>query len=364
MPKTAPTTLTEQAPAKLNLFLGVTPQVEGGKHQLVTVFTTINLADRLTFAFKASPTSGGARPRGAAAPGFAHDEALAAKAGAVTIETRFALGVEAFELPLEHNIIYKTVRAFEQETGKTLEGGLHITLDKRIPAQGGLGGGSSDSAATIRALARYWGIDPTCPPCLKVARQMGSDVLFFLYGGCALMGGSGDVLLRQLPQPALDIVLVKPTVGVSTVEAYREFDANPQPLPAVEPLVAALEKAAEKGQAAIAPEPLTPPPANADRAASGSSLPASLAPALANNLYPAARALLPELEQLLSALQRQAGIARALLTGSGSTVFALCADAATAQAAQAALVQQGYWAQTCTTLSHAGSSSLNSTQLV
>jgi len=289
------TTIVEAAPAKLNLYLGVEPHVVDGKHQLHSVFTTLELHDILTFEW------GG--ESGSPAPSLA-------------LKTPFAPGIGPLDVPAEDNLVVKTTRALLAATSRTLEQPLHITLDKHIPAQAGLGGGSSDAAAVIRALARLWGIDPLAPACLEVAQQMGSDVPFFLHGGCALMGGSGDVFERALPQPSLDLVLVKPAQGVSTVAAYQAFDRHPQPLPPLDPLIAALESGA----------------------------PERIAAALANNLYPAAQELLPELASVIARLQAHPGVMRALLAGSGSTVFGVCESAAAARAAAAHFSVQGFWA--------------------
>lgn len=294
--------LTLDAPAKLNLFLGITPTITNGKHQLISVFTKISLADTLEFTL---------------------DESRPAD---IKLDIEYHDGIMPLSIDPDENIICKTCRAFADLIGSPLAGHLQIKLFKRIPDQGGLGGGSSDAATTIRALAQLQGQDFRDERFLNLAASLGSDVPFFLYDDCALMGGSGEVHLQTLPKPALDLVLVKPAAGVSTAAAYREFDRNPQPAGDVTPLLNALTAA----------NPNTP----------------AIAAAMENNLYPAASVLLPELEELTRALERQPGVLRALLTGSGATVFGVCKDTAAAQAVQETFAAQGYWAQVCATGQH------------
>lgn len=293
--------LTLTAPAKLNLFLGITPQIVEGKHRLITLFSTIGLADTLTFSY---------------------DESQSRK---ITLDLVSDASITALDLPLEHNIVYKALLLVEELCGRTLDGHLHIAIDKRIPSEGGLAGGSSDAAATLKFMAALWSLDPLGDVVLAAARLLGADVTFFLYGGCALMGGSGEQLIRALPQPKLDLVLVKPEGGVSTKAAYAAFDADPQPLPSVDGLVELLED--------------------------GGASTEELARAFANNLYPSACSLMPQLEALVAEIAAQPGVHAAVLTGSGSTVFGVCENAQAAKRAAQRFTEQGYWTRNCTTLS-------------
>jgi 4-diphosphocytidyl-2-C-methyl-D-erythritol kinase len=296
---------TQQAHAKLNLLLGVTPEVVAGKHLLTTVFTTIDLADTLHFTLDDS------RPR------------------TVTVELTSTPGIGPLDLSPGQNIVCTAVEMMEKMCGRFLDGRLHVTIEKRIPPQGGLGGGSTDAAATLHFLAELWEFPPTDPRVLRVAEALGADVAFFCYGGCALMGGHGERLIRKLPQPALDLVLVKPAAGVSTVEAYRLFDADPQPPPSAEPLVRLLETSGMSGDPAF---------------------PRRIAATLANNLYSAACILMPELEELVAEVKGQPNVHAALLTGSGSTVFGICENARAAAQSAEHFAQRGYWSRACTTV--------------
>ncbi|MDR3316272.1 MAG: 4-(cytidine 5'-diphospho)-2-C-methyl-D-erythritol kinase [Coriobacteriales bacterium] len=291
--------LTESAPAKLNLLLAVEPEIVGGKHRLTSVFTTISLTDTLTVVYDKN------EPRAAA------------------IDLRCEPGLEPVALPMEDNIVYRALRAFERAKGSLLQGSFAVRLDKRIPAEGGLGGGSTDAAAMLRVLTALFGCEAEVLQ--QIARSLGADVNFFLQSGCALMGGDGSEFIRSLALPELQLVLVKPEGGVSTAAAYAAFDADPQPAPAVAPLEALLQ-----ASAAAPVEPNTI---------------AQIAELFTNNLYPAACALKPELADLAANLQEQPGVLKALLAGSGSVVFGVCADAATAARVAQSFTAQGYWAK-------------------
>lgn len=103
--------------------------------------------------------------------------------------------------------------------------GVSIALAKRIPMQAGLGGGSSDAAAALRALSLFWRVRLGPPVLRSIARQLGADVSFFLEGGTALGVDRGDVLYPLLDRPPASVVLVAPGFGVSTLDAYGWWDA-------------------------------------------------------------------------------------------------------------------------------------------
>jgi len=296
--------LVEEAPAKLNLFLGVQPCIVDGKHPLTSVFTTISLHDVLTFDFM---------------------EGGSLSLDAVTLETDSS----TLDIPPDENIVMRAVQAFDEAFGlariPALQ--LHISLEKRIPVQAGLGGGSSDAAATLKVLARISdivsGIDPTTPELLEVARRLGADVPFFLYGACVHMGGFGDEFIERLALPVLDLVLVKPTRGISTAEVYRVFDEQAHETPSSDSFIAELQK--------------------------GASVQA-LCEAMANNLESAAINLLSEIAVIKQRLESSGGVIRAMLAGSGSTVFCICENSKAAEQIAADMLNEGYWAIATTTL--------------
>jgi 4-diphosphocytidyl-2-C-methyl-D-erythritol kinase len=282
------------APAKINLYLGVEPTLKDGKHLLTSVFCTVSLTDTIVFDFISSADPFTVQLEVEALPPLSTASLLDSKTGAVN----------------PNNTMLRTLEVFKQSHKAALlpNGTLHVKLIKSIPTQAGLGGGSSDAAAMLRMLCWLAQIDPLSPQNLKIARAVGADVPFFLHaartGSCALMDGFGDNLLEQLPVPPLDIVLLKPTQGISTAAAYQAFDTEPQPYTDEQLLIQALRTLAEKD--------VTSP-----------SL-ATLTAACTNNLEPAAIKLLPQLAVLKADLQAHPGVLKAMVSGSGSTVCAFC----------------------------------------
>lgn len=165
------------APAKLNLGLAVTGRRTDGYHKLVTLMTTLNLADTV-------------RIEPAAAFSLTCDDA--------TLET-------------EDNLVLRAARALQAATGETRA--ARITLTKRIPVAAGLGGGSSDAAATLIALDALWGTATPDDVLLDLARALGADVPFALYGGAMMARGIGDVL-TSATVPAQWLVLIVPRVEI------------------------------------------------------------------------------------------------------------------------------------------------------
>lgn len=169
--------LTLRAPAKLNLGLEVCGRRPDGYHDLVTIFQTIDLADLLTF----TPAS----------------ELL------VSVNGRPAR---------DDNLIVRAARALREATGTTA--GAAIEVVKKVPVAAGLGGGSSDAAATLRGLGRLWG--RTLPPAALtgLAKGLGADVPFFLRGGGAFASGIGDKLAPVPPLQGITFVVVTPPGSV------------------------------------------------------------------------------------------------------------------------------------------------------
>ena len=125
-------------------------------------------------------------------------------------------------MPLgEDNLAWKAAAALWHAMGRTGPPmGARITIRKRIPAQAGLGGGSSDAAATLAGLHRLWR-KPIAPRALvSLAATLGADVPFFLVGGAALGLGRGDEIYPLIDRPTQDVVIVRPSFGISTRDAY------------------------------------------------------------------------------------------------------------------------------------------------
>lgn len=170
-----------KAYAKINLGLRVTAKRADGFHDIETIFQTISLHDTLTF----------------------------------TPSDALTLTCDAPDIPTdETNLVLRAARAVGAPP-------VAIALKKRIPAGGGLGGGSADAAATLRALGRP---DP------RIALQLGSDVPFFLLGGTAYATGRGEVLTPLPSQAGIPLVLVFPEERVGTAQAYAMLRRFSPPL--------------------------------------------------------------------------------------------------------------------------------------
>lgn len=130
----------------------------------------------------------------------------------------------------ESNLVVKAVRAFEAETGIAAK--LVIDLEKIVPHGAGLGGGSSDAATTLIALNEIYGNPLTKTQLSTIAARLGSDIPFFLFPGAALCTGRGEIVTPAASPPPLHLLLLKPIFGVSTQDAYGRF-GNSQGIPGI-----------------------------------------------------------------------------------------------------------------------------------
>lgn len=271
------------SPAKINLHLGVGAPLADGYHELTSVFHALELAD----------------------------EVIVAASDRLSLECDVDLGVSA-----AHNLAYRAASAMGDAFDR--DPSVSITIHKRIPHGAGLGGGSSNAAAVIAALAKWWGIDPTRSACQAVARDLGADVAFFLVpGGAALMSGRGDRVERELRAfGGVDVVLVRPPQPVSTSQAYAAFDHHPVPTQPADAVVHALEARDVR----------------------------ALGAATFNNLGSASIAVLPLVDEVLGWVRCQPGVLGAQVSGSGSAVFAVCDSTAHAGLIVEAAQGREWWA--------------------
>jgi 4-diphosphocytidyl-2-C-methyl-D-erythritol kinase len=202
--------ITINAPAKINLTLDVGAKRTDGYHEIRSVMQTISLHDTLTV--RLMPNEPGVRSE---------------------VFGEESLGVPADESNLVHRAavrLQKTAAARGILPGN--KSGLHIRLEKRIPSQAGLGGGSSDAATTLLAIDKLFALNLPIFELQKMGAMLGADVPFFLVGGTALVEGLGE---RVTPLPSLeprwDLLIVKPAVGVSTATAYAALDIVLQRIP-------------------------------------------------------------------------------------------------------------------------------------
>ena len=171
------------APAKLNLFLHVVGRRDDGYHLLQSVFMLIDWADTLHFERR---TDGLIR--------------------------RLNASEEATRLP-PNDLVYRAAQKLQQASGCEL--GADITLDKRLPTEAGLGGGSSDAATTLLALNRLWGLHWPRERLAMLGAELGADVPFFIGGHNAWVEGIGEQL-TPIELPSHQFLVLKPPSGVST----------------------------------------------------------------------------------------------------------------------------------------------------
>lgn len=185
------------APAKLNLFLHVTGRRADGYHLLQSAFMLIDWCDTLHFE---------RRPDG-------------------------ALSREDLACPLpEDDLILRAARALQTATGCTQ--GAHIAVHKRIPAEAGMGGGSSDAASALLALNRLWRLNLRRDQLAQIGLALGADVPFFIHGRHGWVEGIGE-LIQPLELPPARFLVVKPAEGVPTAKIFSAEDLKRNSNPAI-----------------------------------------------------------------------------------------------------------------------------------
>jgi 4-diphosphocytidyl-2-C-methyl-D-erythritol kinase len=286
------TVLTLPAFAKINWTLRVHGRRSDGYHELRTVFQTVTLHDRLTFSSR-------------------NDE-------------RLHLTSDAPDIPVdESNLIQRAALALSLRHG--IKRGASIHLEKRIPAQGGLGGGSSDAAVALLGLAHLWHIETDRRELCEMGANLGADVPFFFTGGTALGTGLGTEVSSLPDVNAGHLLIVTPQAKVSTAEAYKALS---------EP---ALTKAESDIILSIS--------------CADAQFPGPLHDVLYNDFERVIFRLEPEIERVKNGLIR-AGARGALLAGSGSSVFGIFDNGeAQARAAEHLKREPGWRVFACSTLS-------------
>ena len=237
------------APAKLNLFLHITGRRADGYHLLQSVFMLVDWCDTLHFDVK-----------------------LDGSIQRIDLNT---------PLPTD-DLIVRAALALQTASGTSL--GAEIRIDKQIPAQAGMGGGSSDAASTLLALNKLWGLNWPISKLLSIGLALGADVPFFLYGYNAWVEGIGEKISPVLVPPSR-FVVVKPHAGIETARIFGS------------PTLERATKTATISDFAAQPYDFG-----------------------RNDLQPVAQALCPEVEMALQWLQ-SLGL-KPRMTGSGSAVFA------------------------------------------
>jgi 4-diphosphocytidyl-2-C-methyl-D-erythritol kinase len=197
------------------------------------------------------------------------------------------------------NLVWRAADLLRRHAGR--KDGVHVHLTKRVPAAAGLAGGSSDAAATLRGLDRFWGLNLTPDNLAALAAGLGSDVAFFLSPPAAWCTGRGEIVRPFSLRRPLHLVLACPSQGLRTADVYREARVPARP---VSP--EGLAQALEAGDAA------------------------RVGAALFNRLQGPAEALCPAVVALREAFERLRPAGH-LMSGSGSSYFALARSQAAAR---------------------------------
>jgi len=256
--------ITVRALAKINLFLHVGERQANGYHDLKSLVVFADYGDTL--------------------------RAEHAAALSLSIEGPFSRG-----LPVsDDNLVLKAARALAQRVGRQAQG--RILLTKRLPIASGIGGGSADAAAALRALAQLWEIDVSHDEMLQIADGLGADVPMCIASAPAFVEGRGERISPVCKLPDFALVLANPMVEVSTAEAFKQLKSRtgvdgircPQQFEGLEALIGYLRTTN-------------------------------------NDLEQPAIEIAPMISDVLSELRRQPNILLARMSGSGATCFGLFA---------------------------------------
>ncbi len=273
------------ARAKINLAIDVLSRQENGYHQVAMVLQSISLADRLFF-----------EPR---------------ENGILLTCTDPGLTCG------EDNLVIKAALALQARQPPRRLQGVEIRLEKNIPLEAGLGGGSCDAAATLMALNRLWDVGLSPEELKQVGFSLGADVPFCLTGGTALAQGLGEKIMPLPPFPPLSLVVVKPPFGLSTAQVYGSLSLRDvKRRPDLKSLMEALRKGEAEG----------------------------VFPHMINVLEEGVGAKKGEIDALKAGLQA-AGARGVLMSGSGSSVFGFFNSTGDAAEAASIFRSRGLWSQ-------------------
>jgi 4-diphosphocytidyl-2C-methyl-D-erythritol kinase len=270
-----------KAHAKINVALNVLNKRSDGYHNLDMVMLPLELHD--TVEVEMSPSS---------------------------IET--VVTVDGIELPAGSNNLAAVAVTKMRELYRFNEN-FKIHIQKRIPMAAGLGGGSSDAAAVVRAIIELLKLPTRETDIINICRSIGSDVPFFYRQMAARVRGTGEILTPISIKNGFDVLIIKPKQGLSTKTVFSKYDENPMPLNDIDPVIKALKAGDDE----------------------------SLAKSIFNQLQPAAASLCPEITTIIDALHKD-GFGLVQMTGSGSAVFVLSRHSAQLEPAAVKYGESGY----------------------
>lgn len=279
--------IAESAPAKVNLYLHVGPVRRDGLHDLASLFVFAQEGD----VIRVEP----------------------AKTLSLAVAGPFAHVLK--DLPPEKNLVFRAATLLADRCGVKV--GAAITLEKNLPVAAGVGGGSADAAAALRALQRLWRADIGEAALSRLAFSLGADVPACLARAPVNVSGAGEILSKGPALPPLWICLVNPRAAMPTGPVFRAFD-----------------------RAVPAPEK---PVCDSFRVMNYAMLRKAMA-RTRNDLEPFAIAGAPVVRTVIEALAAAPGAIAARMSGSGATCFALFSSRESAARAAAAARARGWWA--------------------
>lgn len=257
--------LIEKAYAKINLGLKVLGKRPDGYHDIDMIMQSVGLCDTLEF-----------RP-------------------ATDINLRIKNSPQLVA-DTQENLIIKAAKVLKEYTGHV--GGAEIVLDKQIPLEAGLAGGSSDAAAALRGLNRLWATGLSARTLEELAAQIGSDVAFCVRGGTQRATGRGELVQPLASPPAFTVLVFKPSFGVATAQVYKRFNLdNLSACLDIDALVQALSKGDIK----------------------------TAIPFMGNDLESVTLAMHSQIKEIKDRMS-ELGADYALMSGSGPSVFAIVAN--------------------------------------
>ncbi len=268
-----------KAPAKINLFLEIFGKRYDGYHEIETVMQEIDLVDDIVIEEK---------------------------------EKGIELTCTNPRIPAgKDNIVWKAAELMQRENG--INRGVNIRLVKRIPMGAGLGGGSSDAAATLKGLNKLWKVGLNEDELMRLASRLGSDVPFFIKGSTAICRGRGEIVTSVPINTYFSYVLLYPDIEISTASIYQNLKID-------------LTKAVKDVRFLL------------ETLKDGN--PESMGKLLYNRLEEVALRLYPDLRRIKEAL-RAYNFCGLLLSGSGSVIYGLCRRQSDAEEIKNQLVKRG-----------------------
>ena len=268
--------------AKINISLRVKSKMENGYHELDSVMVPIELHDSIVIS-----------------PLYNRNDSF------VTVDD-FSNGL------IHYNLAGSAIDALEKKYG--VHKCFRIYIHKVIPMQAGLGGGSSNAAFTLRAINQILKLGASDEELIEIATPLGADIPFFIKCQPSRCGGIGEKIQPIEIKNNYHVLIVKPNEGVSTKECFKIADNKPYPEVDVDKVVEALR---------IGDDDM-------------------LAEYMGNSLQPSAIELVPEIQTIIDYLKEQ-GLKLVMMSGSGSSVFALSTDKSILKRVQKQIDEEGRW---------------------